>query len=87
MPFTKVEDRLNAIKGTIRAVGDRCFLAYLRLVQEWRQERRWTTAHNQYKDVFGKTDEQAARELAYLVHFIKNVMEYEAEKEKENGTI
>ncbi len=54
---------------------------------DWRHERRWTTAHNQYKDIFGKTDEQAARELAYLVHFVKNVMPYEDEKERDNGKI
>ncbi len=87
MPFTKFFDRINALKGIIKAVGDLCFLAYRPMKLEWDKERRWTTAHNQYKRVFKKSNKQAAKELAWWVHFVLNVIPYEVEKRDENGDV
>ncbi len=87
MPFTKLINRVSALQGVIGAVGDLCFLAYKPLKEAWNKERRWTTAHNQYREVFNKTDEQAAKELAWLVHFVLNVIPYEIEMREKNGDV
>lgn len=88
MPFTNPEDRIRALKGLIGAVGDLCFVEYKPMKEEWDKTRRWTTAHNQYKRVFGiRTDGQAAKELAWWVHFVLNVIPYEIEKRAENGDV
>jgi len=85
MPFVKQECRAEG--HTPCAVGDLCYIEYKKLITAWRTERRWTTAHNEFKRVFDVDDEQAAKTLAYLVFLVKEVMPYEDEKEKENGAI
>jgi hypothetical protein len=87
MPFTKVEDREKALKGIIEAVGDMCFLEYKPLKEGWDKLPRWTTAHEQYQRLFNLTDERAAKELAWWVHFVLNVIPYEVKKREENGDI
>jgi len=87
MPFTKILDRINALKGIIKAVGDLCFLHYLPMKRVWNKSRRWTTAHNTYRDLYGLTDDQAAKDLAWQVHFVLNVIPYEIEKRAENGDV
>lgn len=69
--------------------GDRCFLAYKHMMEEWNKERCWTTADRLMEEVFTKSDPDMFRAafLAYLVFFIKHVMKYEEEKIQENGDI
>jgi len=88
MPFVPQPNRKDMANGQPpKTVGDQCYLAYLPMIQAWKKERRWTTAHNLFKQTFDVDDEQAARTLAYLVFFVKEVMPYEEEKIQENGDI
>lgn len=102
MPFTTQESR--NITDTIgpQVVGDRCFLAYRKMVRKWDASRRWTTAHEIYRDdvilprlqdsvrdyMHCRTiDETAAVELAWQVFFIEKIMPYELEKKALNGDV
>lgn len=85
MPFVSDEHREDG--HTPCAPGDLCYLAYRKLVREWWDKRRWTTAHEQYRDMFGLNNEEAAKQLAWQVHFFFNVMRYETEKREENGDV
>jgi len=88
MPFVPQSSRENLFKGNPpETVGDMCYLEYVKLINAWKADRRWTTAHNEFKRVFDVDDAQAAKTLAYLVFLIKKVMPYEDEKESTNGTI
>ena len=103
MPFIKkerrktIDDNGGYIDETWTDIqpGDRCYAHYKRMVDLWRANPRWTTAHEIYKEMkgrmtslFGLTyDEEAAYELAWQVFFIKWVMPYEREKCDENGDI
>lgn len=92
MPFIEQKLRQPLLKGKIQpeAVGDLCFLAYHDMVEEWKENPRWTTAHNIYKAVclaWEINDENTARHLAWQVFFQNFVIPYENEKEKINGTI
>jgi pentatricopeptide repeat protein len=89
MPFVTASHRI-APDPTIP--GDRCYVHYKRMVDAFKKERRWTTANNIYKEMiesrpYKSLDESVAEELAWQVFFIKYVMPYEDEKERENGTI
>lgn len=88
MPFIPPENRKRIEKtGAWETVGDLCYMHYKPMIEAWRKERRWTTAHNLFKKTFDVNDEQAAKTLAFLVLFHKEVMPYEYEKEQENGDI
>ena len=109
MPFTKQIDRDKVEKYRIDkqevtkdwAVGDWCYYFYKPMVEQWKANPRWTTAHNIYKemktyinynsafDQFNTSwkDEICAYELAWQVFFQNYVMPYEKIKEEENGTI
>lgn len=94
MPFIPENEREYIANGmTPETPGQLCYIEYVRLIDAWRKERRWTTAHNEFKrtieEMFGwqLTDDQAARALAYFVFFNKHVMKYEDEKALENGDI
>lgn len=70
--------------------GDRCYRWYRWMTDEWKKERRWTTADTIYAAVMHKDEslaEQRAKELAWQVFFVLQVMEYELEKMEENGDI
>jgi hypothetical protein len=73
--------------------GDRCYVFYKAMVEKWRAEPRWTTAHNIYKDVVlrgtqcGVSHDAVARELAWQVFFNIHVMHYEQLKRDANGDI
>ena len=87
MPFVTQEHR---DKPDITIPGDRCYIYYKKMVDEWKKSPRWTTADALYH--FVKTEdillsEQVAKELAWQVFFQKYVMPYEDLKGKENGTI
>lgn len=87
MPFTEWESRIMALQGITKAVGDKCFLAYRPLKLDWDKEPRWTTAHNQFKTMFNLSDDEAAKQLAWWVHFVLNVIPYEIKKRDQNGDV
>ncbi len=98
MPFIK-QERRNAIAEVglkNPEPGDRCYIFYKAMVDEWKADPRWSTAHNIYKDMlqyFAElpgppvTDDSAAYLLAWQVFFNIYVMDYEQKKRLENGDI
>lgn len=94
MPFIAPERRPQVDAGEIAEVdlqpGDRCYRYYKRMVDLWRDEPRWTTAHKIYKTLFvghKNVDELVAKQLAWQVFFTLHVIEYEKKKREENGDI
>jgi hypothetical protein len=89
MPAIKQDRRVPLLMGDLKPTekGDLTFLEYVPLVRAWRKERRWTTAHNEFRRLFDVTDEQAAKFLAFLEFYIREVHPYENEKFEENGEI
>ena len=93
MPFI-TQKRRDAIEtGTLTDLleGDLCYIYYKEMVEEWRENPRWTTAHNIYgKMVCGNSltfTEKTAYELAWQVFFNLYVMPYENEKRMIHGDI
>lgn len=104
MPFTRPDDRkkmddyihLN-VKPTHIVPGDWCYVFYKRMVERWKADMRWTTAHTIYNEVCqsrddvikgNRTEEQrTAFELAWQVFFQLHVMPYELEKRGQHGDI
>lgn len=97
MPFVTKDHRE---RPDLEIPGDLCYVYYKRMVDDWKQNPRWTTANSIYMlmkiDISGQHSftglpmtrmHVAAYELAWQVFFQKYVMEYENLKEKENGTI
>ena len=80
-------------------VGDRCFVYYYPMVDRWKANPRWTTAHEIYKEMRKKLDnagyswdylspdDATAYELAWQVFFQLYVIPYELKKREENGDI
>jgi len=71
--------------------GDRCYVFYKKLVDEWRKEPRWSTVHRLVKEhwyqVETDDDDQIALQLAWDVFWAIHVLPYEEQKRKENGDI
>ena len=95
MPFITQErrDMIGALvlNGSTQP-GDLCYIHYKKMVDQWKANPRWTTAHEIYKDlIFGPVpeglDNEAAKELAWQVFFQLHVMPYEENKRKLNGDI
>ncbi len=106
MPFIKPEKRkiIDNLKNEYEllynkkhqnySVGDICYYFYKKMVDIWKENPRWTTAHNIFKlknhelqIFYFSKDAKIAYELAWQVFFQKYVMPYENKKEKENGGI
>jgi len=91
MPFIPPQQRLRIDmegKSRCQSVGDLCYVEYKKLMEDWKKEPRWTTAHNITKEFANfESDIDVARFLAYMVWFNIHVMNYEKEKIKENGDI
>lgn len=100
MPFIKQErrnmideDQYYSVSKTHEGIqpGDRCYFYYKKMVEAWRADPRWTTAHKIYGDMLNaflaNNDDFVASRLAWQVFFIKYVMPYENQKELENGDI
>lgn len=89
MPFTDLEAQEAVLKngGKPITVGDICREKYRPMIQRWRKEPRWTTAHNILKEMLNLEDEETAETLAFLVFFCKEVMPYEIKKCEENGDV
>ncbi len=87
MPFI-TKERRDAIKEGILVgwqPGDFCYIEYKAMVEKWKANPRWTTAHNIYKEMTQNCS--TAKDLAWQVFFIWYVVPYEKEKEKLNGQI
>jgi len=53
MPFVSPKDRDRIqVEGSksCETVGDICYVFYKRIMEIWREEPRWRTAHRLYKD-------------------------------------
>jgi hypothetical protein len=86
MPFVPKEHREPSHQPC--CVGDMCYVEYKKLIYQFRENRRWTNAHNMTKEFFGlDSDEKTARFLAWMVWFSLEVIPYEIEKRDENGNI
>jgi hypothetical protein len=95
--------RAKLISGELEpeTVGDICYIYYHYLIQEWKKEPRWTTWHNlckwkstisrnlalEHPSHFSETDYIVAGKQAYAVFFATHVMDYERQKQHENGDI
>lgn len=89
MPFVKLDRRAPLLTGDLKPTekGDLTFLEYVPIVSAWKHERRWTTAHNEFKRLFDVDDKMAAKCLAFLEFYMREVHPYENEKCEENGGI
>ncbi len=100
MPFIKQErrgmiakDQYFSIAKTPEGIqpGDRCYFYYKQMVDKWKANPRWTTAHEIYKDslnwAYTDEDDEVAHLLAWQVFFQRWVWPYELEKMEENGDI
>jgi hypothetical protein len=107
MPFITQQKRdlveAYGLDGTyfFPEAGDRCYFFYKDMVRQWKENPRWTTAHNIYKDMIeaiedervvdtereGPDDDDAAYLLAWPVFFQLYVMPYELKKREENGDV
>ena len=80
--------------------GDRCYVYYKQMVDKWRGNPKWTTAHEIYRDMiicyndkdlfadnYDKNDNYAAACLAWQVFFQLYILPYELEKRKINGEV
>lgn len=103
MPFITPEKR-KLVDSDVRLAedkGDLCYYFYKKMIEAWKAERRWTTAHNLYKDMvlnldhliilketkYTRADQITALHLAWQVFFALHVCDYENEKQFENGDI
>ena len=99
MPFIKQERRAAAEKGQLTDTqpGDRCYKFYKEMIDAWKKEPCWTTAHKVYKAHLHslhlthmanmECDDCLAAKLAWMVFFSKVILPYENLKETENGII
>lgn len=97
MPFITQERRVIIDEHGLRGLadiepGDRCYVFYKRMVDEWKASPRWSTVHRIAKDFLGTSgkhpeDDMVAVFLALGVFFQLYVMPYEKTKIEENGDI
>jgi hypothetical protein len=95
------KDQYFSISKTEEGIqpGDRCYYYYRKMVDKWKANPRWTTAHEIYKDMTQQilqermdmlhypTDDYIARELAWQCFFNFYVLPYEMEKMEQHGNI
>lgn len=89
MPFVKKHLRKPLLKRTRKPEkpGELCFLEYYPMMDKWKKEKRWTTIHNIYRDLFYTSDAQTAKFLAFLEFYIRHGHKYEKKMSRENGDI
>jgi hypothetical protein len=93
MPFLTQDDRdrIDENPWTAGKPGELCYVFYKPMVERWKANPRWTTAHDIYREMCeghaNNFDEGAAKELAWQVFFQLYVMPYELKKREENGDI
>lgn len=83
MPFVTQEhrDRLD-----MEIPGDRCYLEYRHIMDEWAKSPRWTTIDRLAERLYPDAHERAYF-LALLVFMAMHGYEYEQDKRDENGDI
>lgn len=88
MPFVTQEHRDNP---DMSIPGDRTYVIYKRMVDEWNKEPRWATANRIYRTmvlpVYTDNHINPDASLAWQVFFMLRVMPYEQAKREENGEI
>jgi hypothetical protein len=91
MPFVEQSHRE---KPDLTIPGDRCYIWYRWMMDQWHRNRRWTTVDNIYAQVAEyhlarKLPKESLRalDLAWQVFFIMHVVAYEEEKKELNGDI
>lgn len=93
MPFIDQLKRFKFDRGDefLMDYGDRCYIFYKNMVDEWRKEPRWSTAHVIYRNMVRVREEdedmEIAKQLAWQVFFNLHILEYEKKKRDENGDI
>ena len=97
MPFIIQERRELMKNGTLTEdwqPEDYCYFYYKEMVEEWKKNPGWSTAHNIYRKMKAQTtnliykmDKEIAKELAWQVFFQLYVIPYELKKKEENGDI
>lgn len=87
--LTRYNNDLSAL-GEVHP-GDRCYVFYKKMVEQWKASPRWTTAHMIAREMFEgeirDPEADTALFLAFLVFFNTHVMPYELKKREENGDI
>lgn len=83
MPFVNHEHRM--VQDTA-VPGDRCFIEYREIMNEWRSSPRWATV-DAIAGVIWPNPWRRAAILAFLVFFVLHVIPYERKKRRENGDI
>jgi hypothetical protein len=103
MPFI-TPDKRELVDKDVRlaeAPGDLCYYFYKKLLNEWAKEKRWTTAHNLYKQLvlnidhlaelsdtnYTQGDKVTALHLAWQVFFSFHVLPYEGDMREKNGEV
>ena len=91
MPFITEEHRKDT---DVNVPGDRCYLFYKEMVEDWRRQPRWATADTIMVRLLDYLDRRtvnqsnrAAALLAFMVFFNLEVMPYELKKREENGDV
>ena len=91
MPFVTQDHR---VAPDMSIPGDLCYCYYKVMVNRWKAEPRWTTAHTLFKEMLFtemakplSQDHICAMQLAWQVFFQIYVMDYEQKKRRENGDI
>jgi hypothetical protein len=85
MPFVTLAHRENP---DMSIPGDRCYVQYKKLMEQWRENPRWGTVERFLGNLFptlGSLDR--AKILAFMVFFCLEVIPYEEGKRKENGDV
>jgi len=83
MPFV-IDDHRAA--PNLSVPGDRCYVAYKAMMDEWRRSPRWTIIDSLAKGIW-PDDFKRAEALAFLVFMAFHGIPYEAKKRTENGDI
>ena len=83
MPFVEQSHR---DKPDLTIPGDRCYVYYKQMIDQWKANPRWTTIDKMMDNIL-PDDNARAYFLAFLVFFLKEGMRYEEVKEALNGPI
>jgi hypothetical protein len=83
MPFVTPEHRKHP---DVTIPGDRCYLEYKLMMDQWKKSRSWTTVDQLLQGIFPDPFKRAYV-LAFAVFFYRHVLNYEREKMLENGDI
>ena len=89
----EMEHDYPRLDKAIVAPGDLCYIHYKKMVDKWKTNPRWTTAHEIFKEVedtqpYDRTnDDWIDKSLAWQCFFHYHVLPYEDQKRKDNGDI